>query len=1353
MKIVEFIKTLLICISLFITLTLFSQEINNDWENSEVFSINKEEVHSTAIPFASYEQAKNAEWGNSPFYKLLNGSWKFKWISKPVDRPIDFYKPNFDVSQWTEIPVPGNWQMYGHGIPIYTNTDYPFVIVDPPFIPHHNNPVGSYRRNITIPDNWKWREIFIHFDGVKSAFYIWINGKKVGYSQGSMSPSEFNITPYLKGGINTLAVEVYRWSDGSYIEDQDMWRLSGIYRDVYLFSTPKIHMRDFFIKTELDKDYKHAQLTIDIYLKNYSNKKINNYSVEAKLLDADGNLLETSMHNKGLSILKNGKLKVELSQTIVNPKKWTAETPNLYQIILLLKNTKGEIIETTESKIGFREIEIKDSRFLVNGVPILLKGVNRGEFHPKYGQHIPHATMIKDIELMKQFNINTVRSAHYPSDPYWYMLCDKYGIYLIDEANVESHGANGLLPRSDPKWTNAVIDRMKNLIQRDKNHPSVIMWSLGNEAGMGTNFFKMRDYAHAVDPSRPVHYEGYNEVADIYSRMYPSLSDMQEYINNDNPKPYFLCEYLHSMGNSSGGIHEYWEVIESDPRFFGACIWDWADQGILKTDKQGTDFFAYGGDFGPPETPSNGNYCLNGLVFPDRTFSPKFHEIKKAYQNISVEPFDLLQGKVNIRNKFFFTNLINYHINWEVSEDGIIIQKGRTENLDIDPQETKELLIPFQEIEVISGAEYWLKVSFTESKNSLWANAGHELAWDQFKLPFEKRPLQISESLGTTSLQAVHSENELKIIGDDFQIIFNKSTAIMESFISDGKELIANKTGPVLNVYRAPTDNDESLALAWKNAGFDRSIPHLDIFDMEKVDGTKILLRVQVDHKMTNGSGFIHKCTYSILDSGIIFADNQVFPYGAMPSPAQIGISFVLNPDYKNLRWFGRGPLENYFDRKIAAAIGLYSSSVEDQYVPYIVPQSCGSKQDVRWVLFSSHNNTGLMISHRSEPFSFNALHYSQQNLEIAKHTNELIKDDVIYLTIATFERGVGTASSGIRIQANDKIDKIPTSFSYILSPFKPSLGSPNEFARNIHSIQIPSPPMISRDEFGLVSIYTIHPEAVIYYTINGDEPTKRSLVYDKPFEQINSGTIKAISFTENEKNSTAQMEINQLQVLNPVFSISNQYFSDTISISLKSRTPNADLRYTLDGSDPTLTSLPYNNRLILKETLILKVKAFKKDHEPSETVISKYEKVKPGKRVEYRYYIGKFESTPNYLDLRPESVKRIDQFRLDDIKDVPSHYAVLMMATLQIKESGDYTFYCGSNDGSRLSIDNIEIIDNDGGHGYNEKEESIYLKKGTHRIELRYFQKGGGQELKVSWKGSGFEKREISKEDLEEIK
>jgi beta-galactosidase len=1329
-----------------------AQVKQNDWENSEVFGINKEKSHNSFIPFATLEEAKEGKYENSPFHKSLNGNWKFNWVPKPAERPIDFFRPEYDISKWEEIPVPGNWQMYGYGIPIYVNTDYPFVVVDPPKIPHDNNPVGSYRVNFEVPNNWDGREVFIHFAGVKSAFYLWLNGNKIGYSQGSMTPAEFNITPYLTKGENVLAVEVYRWSDGSYLEDQDMWRLSGIYRDVFLFSTSQVHIRDYFVKTDLDEDYRDAQLKVDVELKNYSNYDCDKYSIEAKLFGPDMEVIEASMNIGDITINKNTDTKIELTQSIYNPKKWTAETPNLYQLVLLLRKGNGKIIETTESKIGFREIEIKDSRLVVNGVPVYLKGTNRHEMHPKYGQHIPLETMIKDITLMKNFNINTVRTSHYPNDPYWYKLCDEYGIYVVDEANVESHGANGILPRSNPKWKAAVIDRMKSMIQRDKNHPSVIMWSLGNEAGMGDNFFAMRDYAHEVDPSRPVHYEGYNEAGDVYSMMYPTIESMNEYAKGGNIKPYFICEYVHAMGNGCGNIQEYWDVIENNPKFIGACVWDWVDQGLSKTDSNGTEFFAYGGDYGPPETPSNGNFCLNGLIFPDRTYSAKLWEIKKVYQNISVEAVDLLNGKVNIRNKYCFTNLNKFIAKWELSEDGVVIKNGEIGKINIDPLKNKIVTIPYYDIETQPGAEYWLKISFTHPQNYLYAKEGHEVAWDQFKIPFKSKSTEFKHVIKKSPIKITESKKEIKISGNKFSVIFSKSSGTIQSLSYSGNEFILNKEevngGPILNVYRAPLDNDIGIKGEWNKIGLNKAELQVELIKSELLDEMTAGVTVKINHKFNNGSGFLHNCTYTVLGNGDIYADNQFIPYGNLPSLAQMGISFVIEKEFINIKWFGRGPFENYSDRKTAAAVGLYSSTVEEQYVPYPKPQANGSKQDVRWALFSNPQDEGLMIIKRSQPFSLNALHYSQNDLENATHTNELKQRDEIYLTISGFERGVGNESCGPKILEQYEVKAKPTAFSYILRPYDSKNGMPNNYARSSTN-NVTSPPLILRDIMGFVTINSILPDAEIYYTLDGNEPTKRSFKYSKPFEQVYPATIKAKSFIDKKMSSVAITEVSQLKALNPIISPKDAFFTDSIKITLRSPMLSGDIRYTLDGSEPVETSALYHNPFNVKETSTIEAKVFREGLIPSESIHSTYKQVKLGEGILYKYYIGRWGSTPNFMELVADKTGIIGQFRLNEIETNKDHYALLLMTNIDIEESGEYVFFSGSNDGSKLYVDNMLLIDNDGSHGYHEKAEKIILSKGKHTIEVRYFQKGGGQELKVSWEGPGFEKREISKEDL----
>ncbi|MFX1490376.1 MAG: glycoside hydrolase family 2 TIM barrel-domain containing protein, partial [Promethearchaeota archaeon] len=667
------------------------------------------------------------------------------------------------------------------------------------------------------------REVFIHFDGVKSAFYIWVNGKKVGYSQGSMTPAEFNITQFLQKGTNFLAVEVYRWSDGSYLEDQDMWRLSGIYRDVYLFSVPKAHIRDFYVHCVFDENYEDATIKARIKIRNYGLKIAENLKVEISLLDDQKNFvgMDLLMVSDEISVESKSEKTVELQTKIEKPRKWSEEIPNLYDLIVKLKNSNDNKIEVEHCKFGFRQVEIKeDGGFYINGKSIKFKGVNRHEHDPDHGRAIPIERMVQDIELLKQNNVNAVRTSHYPNHPKWYDLCDQYGMYIIDECNLETHELRDVLPKSDPKWTNACVDRMKSMVERDKNHPCVIMWSLGNEAGMGDNFKKMKEEALKIDSTRPIHYEqDYdNEVSDVLSYMYYPSYFLERMVKNREygifgqlkklkegiVKPYMLCEYAHAMGNSLGNFQEYWDVFEKYPNAIGGFIWDFIDQGLRKTSDDGKEFWGYGGDFG--DIRNDDNFCINGIVLPDRTPNPALYEVKKVYQNIKVIPIDLIKSEIKILNKYCFKSLDFTEAIWELTANGIIIQEGKIDNLLIKPQDTKNFTIPFTPPEIVPNTEYYIKITFILSKDTLWAEKGHILAWDQFKIPFEvpiKPEIEISE---LKDVEMEESDKEILIVGSNFKVTINKITGVIESYIFNNLDLIAKSLVP--NFWRAPTDND-----------------------------------------------------------------------------------------------------------------------------------------------------------------------------------------------------------------------------------------------------------------------------------------------------------------------------------------------------------------------------------------------------------------------------------------------------------------------------------------------------------------------------------------------------------------
>ena len=660
---------------------------SNDWENPEVFSVNTLAPHALLIPFGAKNELSIYDIKMSPNYKSLNGLWKFKWSINTEKRPKEFYKPDYDIKNWDLIEVPSSWQMKGYGVPIYVNVNYPFK-PNPPKIPKEYNPVGSYKRTFTVPKEWNNDEIILHFGGVNSAFYVWVNGKKVGYSEDSKTAAEFNITDFITEGENELAVEVYRWCDGSYLESQDMWRLSGIERDVFLYAKPKIHVYDVFIKSVLDKTYTNGILNLDFELKNMTNQE-NDVEVSIELLDSQFSKSLLTIKKK-VSLAKNSSAKLSTNNVIKRPNKWSAEQPNLYDLKIVLKDKSGKILETFTKKTGFRTSEIKNGQFLINGQYVLIKGVNRHEHSPVNGHVVTEAEMIEDIKLMKQFNINAVRSSHYPNHPKWYELCDIFGLYVVDEANIEAHGLQtkwdgdygyrfNTYTSQATEWKNAHIDRTLRMFQQNKNHPSIVIWSLGNEAGFGENFKITYKMLKSLDNSRPVQYEQawLDPYTDIVAPMYHTISNLEKFLKLNDKRPLFMCEYSHGMGNSNGNLIDYWNFIKKHKALQGGFIWDWVDQGMEKETLDGRKYWAYGGNFGHQNVPSDKDFCLNGLVFPNRTPKPSLWEVKKVYQNISFEAIDLKLGKIKINNEFNFTSLGEYEIYWYLEGDGKMIAQDQ----------------------------------------------------------------------------------------------------------------------------------------------------------------------------------------------------------------------------------------------------------------------------------------------------------------------------------------------------------------------------------------------------------------------------------------------------------------------------------------------------------------------------------------------------------------------------------------------------------------------------------------------------------------------------------------------------
>ncbi|NVM34280.1 MAG: DUF4981 domain-containing protein [Candidatus Lokiarchaeota archaeon] len=1037
---------------------------------------NKELSHNTLVPYHDITSALSGKFESSTFFSSLNGNWKFHWVKKPSERPVDFYQEYYDDSQWGEIPVPSNWQMYNYGIPIYTDSKYPYSIKrkNIPSIDHEYNPVGSYRVEFTIPLEWNEREIFIHFDGVKSAFYIWMNGKKVGYSQGSMTPAEFNITNFLQKGNNLLAVEVYRWSDGSYLEDQDMWRFSGIYRDVYLYSTPKIHIRDFYIFSDFDEKYNNALLIIRAKVHNYTADQFLNYLIEFKLLDNKNNVIGSNpLKVKTFSLENNEEIIIEIETKVENPHKWSAENPYLYKVLIVLKNPNGEILEVEQCRFGFRKIEIKNSQIYINGASTIFKGVNRHEHDPDHGRAIPFSRMVQDIKILKQNNINAIRASHYPNHPKWYDLCDEFGIYVMDEANVESHGLHRKLPKSDPKWTKAVVDRMVRMVERDKNHPCIFMWSLGNEAGFGKNFKKMKEATIQIDSTRPIHYEGDPKlkVSDVFSSMYTTVDQLEKsgqlkrvrrfyVLKKISPKyykdkPRILCEYEHAMGNSLGNFQEFMDIFERYDNCIGGFIWDFVDQGIRKFAEDGKEFWAYGGDYG--DEPNDNNFCCNGIVLPDRSPNPSLFEVKKVYQSVKVYPVDLIKGLIEIHNKYNHINSDFLNITWELTANGDKIQEGEVPPIVLNPGEKKQLKISFEKPRLQANTEYFLLVKFSLLEDTLWAKKGYIVAWDQFKIPFKTPELPLIDITSILPLDFNKTADFFIIKGTNFRIVFNQKNGNLDSYEYNGIKLISSPLIP--NFWRVPIDNDlnvlknipfykENNVYRWKSATNKRKVRNIIV---EQINSFYIQITVlfKIPYSKTH-----QEIIYNIYGTGEIIIENSFTPRKDI---VRFGMQMSMAKEFNKITWFGRGPHETMFDRKTGAVIGIYSGFVEDLIHNYVRPQENGNRTDVRWVAFTNKEGFGFYISDiGGTKLNFSAWPYTLEDLEKAKHINELPIRDKITINIDYKQKGVGGERLGILdVHEKYKLKKNKElSYKFLLRPYLKEMGSFNSIVKYKFSLE-----------------------------------------------------------------------------------------------------------------------------------------------------------------------------------------------------------------------------------------------------------------------------------------------------------
>jgi beta-galactosidase len=1004
----------------------------------------------TAQPLAARRAA-------SPWYQSLNGTWKFHGSETVSARPVDFYALDFDATAWDDIEVPSCWQMKGYGYPIYVNmmrdnAHCPWGEMDPPKIPPGRNAVGSYWRTFTLPRSWNGRRVLLTFDGVESAFYLWCNGRKVGFSKDSRTPAEFDLTDLVAPGENILAVEVYQFSDASYIEDQDKWRMSGIFRDVYLHAAAVVRVRDVFVQALLDEHGQQGQLTVEAEVENTSAQP-HNADVHLRLLDPEGNqVLSEGVRANGVAAGQKALLK--LTTGVPTPLPWSAETPNLYQLLLTHRDGGNQVIESIPLKVGFRRSEIRGHQLLVNARPIHLKGVNRHEMDPDTGYTLSRASLIEDIRLMKQNNINTVRTAHYPNVPEWYDLCDLYGLYVIDEANIESHGI-GYEPEqtlaNKPEWKAAHLDRTIRMVERDKNHPSIIIWSLGNEAGDGANFEATYAWIKARDASRPVQYEQakLRDHTDIYCPMYATPDQVEKYAAGSPTKPLILCEYEHAMGNSLGDLREYWDVIEKHPVLQGACIWDWVDQGLRKIDAEGRSFWAYGGDFGPPGVPSDGNFCCNGLVQPDRKPAPHLQEARKVYQYVQTHPKDLAQGVVEVENKHDFLTLSHLTPTFEVIEDGRIIQKGTLPAMSLPARQRAELRIPLKTIQPAPGAEYHLNLQWTLTEATRWAPEGWMLAWDQFPLPIPSAPIPAPIVKRAVPLRISNTPNDIIIEGSRFSVRFDRQDGCLESFVYEKQECIASPLTP--NFWRAPTDND--LAGVGRNQLFQDSGVWKTAAESRKTrDITAGMVantvRVAIESSLAGGKASLLQ-TFIIHPNADLEVKVELKTDGDLPEIPRVGLQLGLPGDCHRLTWLGRGPQENYQDRRHGTAIGLYSGDVRTLNHVYVRPQENGNHIDVRWAALLDSGGRGLMAIHKNPYLNVSAWPYSQADLEAASHSNELPARDQITWNIDLAQRGVGGINSwGAKPLPQYRLTKPNYSYEFILRPIKGSSGDLSRLGR-----------------------------------------------------------------------------------------------------------------------------------------------------------------------------------------------------------------------------------------------------------------------------------------------------------------
>ena len=1029
--------------------------MGNDWTDPSIIGRNRVSPSTYAVPYHDRSSAITGNRTGSQWFSLLDGAWDFYLAPTPAAAPDTTTDATDDI-EWDSIIVPQHWQTSDHGQPQYTNIVYPFP-VDPPRVPNEN-PTGTYRRTVHIPDEWDGRELFLRFDGVDSAYTVAIDGEDVGYSEGSRLPTEFNVTEHLDPGEHTLTVRVYKWSNGSYLEDQDMWWLSGIFRDVSLYAAPQIDVEDFDIQTTLDEEYRDATLSVELDLVNYGDEA-RERNVRLELLDDNGRTVLSDISVNGRTVPPGGDEMVSVETAVADPEKWSAEEPDCYTLVISVRDADGTETVVKRHTVGFRSVEIEDGILLVNGEPVTIRGVNRHDFHPDSGRAVSLEMMRRDIELMKRHNINAVRTAHYPNDPRFYELCDRYGLYIVDETDLECHGmemASGEHVQhvsDDPDWEATYVDRAVRMVERDKNHPSVIIWSLGNEAGFGRNHEAMEATIRERDPTRPIHYEPdtEQEVSDIVGPMYPSVDRVEELHDEYPDTPVILCEYAHAMGNGPGGLREYWETFRSHERCQGGFVWDWIDQGLYQETDDGTEQFAYGGDF--DDEPNDANFNINGLVFPDREPSPGLVEYKKVLEPVTADPTDLAAGRVAVENRYDFRSLDHLRADWTVMIDGDVQQQGAVAIPDIPSGERTTVEIPFDEATLDDGDERHLTLTFSLTHGMEWAPAGHEVATAQFELPVESHTDDVRAQTLSVETNAVADQTDLSVdtgdgvvvSGPEFTLAFDEAAGAIDSLTYEGVELI--ESGPRVNLWRAPTDNDgtesidrtflrrlpeivrdndgevplenpwfTSFARLWAEYGFDSFRFRTDDVAWTNSDDGPAMITVEgrlappmYDH------GFAVNQSYEVSVGGQVDVSTTLTPegnYDQLPTLPRVGLALSIPDEFDRVRWFGRGPTESYPDSKQAALVGTYSAAVDDLHTPYVYPQENGNRTDVRWVTFANDRGVGLQAT-GDDYINFSAHPYRIADLEAADHPSDLPRRDEITVTLDHEHCGLGTGSCG----------------------------------------------------------------------------------------------------------------------------------------------------------------------------------------------------------------------------------------------------------------------------------------------------------------------------------------------------